>query len=150
MGRMLNAVILMEIMKGAILSLIVIVVVDLVYVIQLSVSVVIETVLSGVLVLFCLMLIASVLRVMIAVSGLVELGSVMQVTVIRVHVFDQGLVMVDLFPIVMRVSVVRLRIEAMRLIGHFAFNHDIMMVVSILMFQEILLLGSCIGTSFFT
>jgi hypothetical protein len=150
MGRMLNAVILMEIMKGAILSLIVIVVVDLVSVIQLSVSVVIETVLGRVLVLFCLMLIASVLRVMIAVSGLVELGSVMQVTVIRVHVFDQGLVMVDLFPIVMRVSVVRLRIEAMRLIGHFAFNHDIMMVVSILMFQEILLLGSCIGTSFFT
>ena len=133
MGRMINTVIFMEIMQSAILSLVMKVMVDLLSVIDLSVIMVIESMLSGMAMLLIVVLVSKMFTMVINVSRLMELGAMMQITVIRVHVFDQGLVVMHFFVMSDMSLMVWVSIEVMRfLIGVFALNDNIMVQVCLL------------------
>ena len=142
---MINTVIFMEIMQSAILSLIMKVMVNLMSVIDLSVIMVIESMLSGMSMFLIMVLVSKMFTVVIAVSCLMELRAMMQITVIRVHVFNQGLVVMHCLMMSAMSLMVWLSIEVMRfLIRVLALNDDIMVQICLLMLQKVFLFGASI------
>ncbi len=142
---MINTVIFMEIMQSTILSLVMKVMVNLMSVIDLSVIMVIESMLSGMSMFLIMVLVSKMFTVVIAVSCLMELRAMMQITVIRVHVFNQGLVVMHCLMMSAMSLMVWLSIEVMRfLIRVLALNDDIMVQICLLMLQKVFLFGASI------
>ncbi len=142
MGCVINSVIFMEIMQSAILSLVMKVSVDLMSVIELSVIMVIEPMLSGMAMLLIVVLVSEMFTMVITVSCLMELGAMMQITVIRVHVFNQGLMVMHCLVMNAMTLMVWLSIEVMRfLIRVLGLNDDVMVQISLLVLQKVLLFG---------
>ncbi len=114
-GRVINIVIFMEIMQSSILSLVMNVMVNLMSVIAFSVIMVIESMLSGMSMLLRVVLVSKMFIVEITESSLMELRAMMQITVIRVHVFNQGLMVMHCLIVWISKEIVRFLIVSLAL-----------------------------------